>query len=154
MNNVLRTGFLFAVLAFAQSCLAQEVCPSGDIPTCIESGSYHPCDFGNSIGISQCAWGYAELEERKIKRLEKEIEQSFSIRRLPPIAQRSFRRWQAHWRAYRDASCKESSGLAEIVVQGLPGIVLNGTDFHEGFCLRRANEARRAELGRFLEVAK
>lgn len=145
-------GCVFALLTMP--CLAQNECTSGNVPDCIERGIYKPCDLGGSIGTRDCAWGYAEMEERRIKRLENQIEQAFSDHKLSPAARTAFHRWQTHSRQYRNASCKQSSKLADIIVEGVPGIVNNGTDFHEGFCLRSANEVRRKELTRFLEIAK
>ncbi len=133
-------------------------CPArittNDAADCIERHTYSPCDLGNSIGIADCAWAYAEVEDRKIRKLEKQILKVFASRNLGENAAKSFKEWQEEWRKYRASSCQKSNSLADIIVADKQGIVENGTDFHLGFCIRHTNERRVLELTRFLEISR
>jgi uncharacterized protein YecT (DUF1311 family) len=119
---------------------------------CIELEVYLPCELSSRVGTFDCAWAYAEVAERKLKRTEQEILDAFKGRRAEKQERDAFIRWQRNWAKFRVNHCELSERLAELVVQGKDGIVENGTDFHRGFCMRRLNENRLVELNRFLEI--
>ena len=83
-----------------------------------------------------------------------EILSLFKARKLSGNVATTFAKWQADWKRFRETSCRLSDQLAEMIVSGEHGIVPNGTDFHQGFCMRRMNEQRVSELTRLLEIAK
>ena len=64
-------------LLFREShCFANEnACPSRasttDAANCIERERINPAELGSTIGIGDCAWAYAEVENRKIGVLER-----------------------------------------------------------------------------------
>ena len=152
-----RMGCLLGLLCNIHPLAAKEEgCRSPDTieraAVCVERGKYKPCDLGSATGVNHCGTAYAEVAERKIQRLEKELMTVFEQRKLGTGAINEFKAWQSDWRKFRVSSCLQSDKLAEAVIRGQSGIFPNGTDFHIGFCMRRMNEVRVDELKRFLKL--
>ena len=110
---------------------------------CIQKGIYDPCDYGGgprSWIYAQCAWGHAEVAERKIKKLEGEI-----LRRLRDSqserALEEFKEAQRKWRESTDYYCRFTNDADEA------GVFEASSEYLSyGFCLRRLREQRVKEL--------
>jgi hypothetical protein len=110
---------------------------------CIEKGLYDPCDFGggpSSWTLAQCAWGHAEVAERKLRKIEVRIADLLNGPRHEKTL-RDFRLAQRIWRQSTDRYCRFTNDADASGVFGADSQYLS-----YGFCVRRQKEQRVNEL--------
>lgn len=113
---------------------------------CIERGVYQPCDIGGRESTLDCAWAYAEVAERRIKKAEREVIRLFRANGAGKKDLDALAEWQGTWLAFRSEHCALSERLVEFQASGSLRRVVGGTSLNRGFCTRRLTEARAAEL--------
>ena len=114
---------------------------------CIELGLYDPCDFGggsNSWMLGQCAWGHAEVAERRLLKMETEITRRLANGRHDKVLA-DFRKAQRLWRESTDSYCRFTNEANESEAFEASEYYLS-----YGFCVRRFREQRVNELSPYI----
>ena len=129
-----------------QSCWAsknQEV-----LIKCVDLKVYDPCDdAGGKWGLSRCGWVHADIAQRKITSIEKEIVKTIQLNKMHGNALENFQKSIVSWTKYRDEHCHSTNTLH-------PLNNYNGVYLYLAFCKRRLNEQRLLELENIMSSSK